>query len=178
MFNEDYYVKKLDSKNIKSEFNKLSNNLVMAYTNDIRYKVDHINNGEKLTERPITSKDIRDKFIAYSDNLPFGILSNSSYIDLKKMKIISSVTFSDEYKILKTESRIIANSLRTLKMPLFLGYLKDAFKMHFNELLLEEDLLEYINLNRNKVQYVWIDEFKKWLKELREVVDQESMIKK
>ena len=69
MFNEDYYVKKLDSKNIKTEFNKLSNNLVKAYTKDIRYMVDHINKGEKLTERPINSKDIRDKFIAYSDNL-------------------------------------------------------------------------------------------------------------
>ena len=31
LFNEDYYAKKLDSENIKSEFNKLSNNLVMAY---------------------------------------------------------------------------------------------------------------------------------------------------
>ena len=82
LFNEDYYVKKLDSKNIKSECNKLSNRLVKAYTKDVRYMVDHINNGEKLIERPINSKDIRDKFIAFSDNLPFGILSNSSYIDL------------------------------------------------------------------------------------------------
>ena len=47
-------------------------------------------------------------------------------------------------------------------MPLFLGFLRDAFKMHFNDAL-EEELLEYIKLNRNKVQYVWIDEFKKWL---------------
>ena len=71
LLNEDYYVKKLVSKNIKSEFNKLSNNLVMAYTKDIRYIADHINNGGKLRERPINSKDNRDKFIAYSDNLPF-----------------------------------------------------------------------------------------------------------
>ena len=33
---------------------------------------------KNLKERPINSKDIRDKFIAYSDNLPFGILSDSS----------------------------------------------------------------------------------------------------
>ena len=81
-FNEDYHVKKLDSKNIKSEFNKLSNVLVKAYTEDIRYMVDHITSGEKLTGRPINSKNIRDKFIAYNDILPFGILSKSSYIDL------------------------------------------------------------------------------------------------
>ena len=175
--NEDYYVKKLDSKNIKSEFNKFFNNLVKTYTKDIRYMADHINNGEKLTERPINSKDIGDTFIGYSDNLPFGILSDSSSIDLKKLKIVSSVTFDDEYKILKTESRITANSLRTLKVSLFLGFLKDAFKMRFNDVL-EEELLESIKLNRNKVQYVGTDEFRKWLKELREVIDQENMIKK
>ena len=58
LFNEDYYIKKLDSKNIKSEFNKLSNNLVKAYTKDIRYMVDHINNGEKLKKDPLIQKII------------------------------------------------------------------------------------------------------------------------
>ena len=56
LLNEDYYV-----KNIKSEFKKLSNNLINAHTKNIRYMVDHINNGEKLTERPINLKDIRDQ---------------------------------------------------------------------------------------------------------------------
>ena len=94
------------------------------------------------------------------------------------MKIVSSVTFDDEYKILKTESRIMVNSLRTLKMPSCLGFLKDAFKTNFNDDVSEEELLEYIKSNRNIVQYVWIDVFKKWLKKLREVYDQEHMIKK
>ena len=74
LFNEDYYV-----RNIKSEFKKLSNNLVTAH---IRHMLDYINNGEKLKERPINLEDVRDKSIAYSNNLPFGILSKSSYIDL------------------------------------------------------------------------------------------------
>ena len=139
--------------------------------------MNHINNGEKLTERPINSKDIKDKFIAYNDILPFGILSKSSYTDLREMKIVCSVTFDDEYKILKTKSRIMLKSLRTLKMPLFLGFLRDTFEMHFSDVL-EEELLKYLKFNRNKVQYVWIGEFKKWLKELREVIDQENMIKK
>ena len=62
-------------------------------------------------------------------------------------------------------------------MPLFLGFLRDTFKMRFSDVL-EEEVLKYIRLNRNKVQYVWIGEFKKWLKELKEVIDQENMIKK
>ena len=55
LFNEDYYVE-LDSKSIKSEFKKLSNNLVKACNKDIRYMVDHINNGEKLTKDPLIQK--------------------------------------------------------------------------------------------------------------------------
>ena len=94
------------------------------------------------------------------------------------MKIVSSVTFDDEYKILKTESRIMVKSLRTLKMPLFLGFLRNPFIIYLNDNSLEEELLKHIELNKNKVQYVWTDEFKKWLKELREVIDQENMIKK
>ena len=63
-------------------------------------------------------------------------------------------------------------------MPLFLGFLRNPFIVHFDCNALEEELLEYIELNRNKVQYMWIDEFKKWLIGLREVIDQENMIKK
>ena len=84
LFSEDFYVKKLDSKNIKSEFNKLSNNLLKEHTRDISYMVDYINNGEKLKEIGISLKDVRDRFRAYSDNLSFGILSKSSHIGLKK----------------------------------------------------------------------------------------------
>ena len=99
--NEDYCL-----ENIENEFNKLVNNLVEANTKDIRYIVDHMNNGENIKETPINLEDFRDKFIAYNDISPFGILSKLSYIDLIKMNIISSVTFDDEYKILKTKSRM------------------------------------------------------------------------
>ena len=51
------------------------------------------------------------------------------------MKIVSSVTFDDEYKILKTKSRITVNSLSTLKMPLFLEFLRDSFVTNFGDVL-------------------------------------------
>ena len=89
--NEDYC-----KENMKNKFNKLSNNLVEVNTKDIRYIVDHINNGKNLKKTLINLEDIRDKFIAYNDILPFGVLSKSSYIDDRKMNIISSVTFDDE----------------------------------------------------------------------------------
>ena len=63
-FNEDYYV-----ENIESEFNIL----VRAHTKDITNMVDII-----------ILIMMKNKFIAYSDNLPSGLLSKSSYIDLKK----------------------------------------------------------------------------------------------
>ena len=46
LFNEDYYVEKLDSKNIKSEFKELYSNLVVPYTRDIACMLDYINKGE------------------------------------------------------------------------------------------------------------------------------------
>ena len=69
---------------------------------------------------------------------------------------------------------MMIKSLKTLKKPLFLGLLKYISE----EELLEEKLLEYIELNKNKVQKVWIDEFKKWLKELTDAIDQKYMIKR
>ena len=76
------------------------------------------------------------------------------------MKMVSSVTFDDEYNILLTESRIMVKSLITLKIPLYLEFLRNPFVALFNDNALEEELLEYIKLNRNKVHYVRIDDFK------------------
>ena len=89
-------------------------------TKDIRYIANHINNGENI----INLEDIRDKFIADNDILTFAILPKLSYIDLRKINIISSVIFDDEYKILEIKSRMMVKSLKALKMPLFLGFLK------------------------------------------------------
>ena len=44
--------------------------------------------------------------------------------------------------------------------------------MHYNDVIKEEEeILKYVKLNISKLHYVSIDEFKKWLKELREVID-------
>ena len=43
---------------------------------------------------------------------------------------------------------------------------------------MKEEVLKHVKLNISKVHYVWIDEFKKWLKEVREVIDQECIIKR
>ena len=149
-------------ENVKNELNKLSNNLVEANAKDIRCIVEYINNGESLKEIRINLEGIRDKFMVYNDTLPFGILSESSYIDLRKMNIIYSIIFDAEYKSLETKA------LKSLKIPLFLGFLKYISE----EELSEEKLLEYIKLNKNKVQNVWTDEYKKWLKELTDSVSQ------
>ena len=147
----------------KNKFNKLFNNLAEANAKDIRHIVDNINNGENLKETPI-----RDKFIAYNDILPFVILSKSSYIDLRKMNINSYVSFDDEHKTLETKT------LKSLKMLLFLNFLKYISE----EEVSEEKLLEYIKLNKNKVKNVSTDEYKRYLKELKDSINQKCMIKR
>ena len=110
---KDYYI-----KNMKDEFNKISDNLVETNVKVIRCIVDYINNGESLKEIPINLEDIREKLIAYNDTLSFGILSKSSYIDLRKMNIFYSVIFDAEYKPLETKS------LKSLKNAIVFRYFK------------------------------------------------------
>ena len=170
-YNEDYCI-----ENIKSEFEKISHNLVEVHNKGVTYTVDYINNGENLKEISIDLEDTKDKFIAYNDTLPFGILSISSYIDLKKMKVVYSVVDNDKFKVLKRKSKIMIKSLKVSKMSLFLRFLKNPFNIIFNDEALEEGLKEYIELNKDKLNYIWINEHKIWLKEYRKVIDQVRMI--
>ena len=66
--------------------------------------VDYINKGENLKKRPIDLSN-KNKYMAYCTELPFGILSYCSYIDLEKMKIVFSVVQKNEHKLLGTKSK-------------------------------------------------------------------------
>ena len=72
------------------------------------------------------------------------------------MKIVYSFVDHNNFKILKRKSKIMIKSLKILKMPLFLGFLKNPFNVIFNNAALEE-------LNKDKLNYIWINEYKKWL---------------
>ena len=75
----------------------------------------------------------------------------------------------------KSKSKSLkTKSLKALKMPLFLGFLKYISEEEESE----EELWKYIELNKNKVQNIWTDEYKKWPKELRDSISQKCMIKR
>ena len=80
----------LTIKKIKSNSTKLSNSLnvklIKGDRKNIQYLVDYINKGENLIKRPIDLSN-KNKCMASCSELPFGILSYSSYIDLEKMKM-------------------------------------------------------------------------------------------
>ena len=86
------------------------------------------------------------------------------------MKIVPSVIFDDEYKLLGTKSKKMVAALKILKMLLIIGFLKtlrDNNKTHSNDIILEEELLKYMRLNKKDIEYIRIKEFIKRLKELR-----------
>ena len=56
------------------------------------------------TLKPIDSSN-KNKCMAYCSELPFGILSYSSYIDLEKMKIVFCKIEKDEHRLLGTKSK-------------------------------------------------------------------------
>ena len=51
--------------------------------------VDYINKGKNLKTKPIDSSN-KNKCRAYCGDLPFGILSYCRYIDLEKIKTVST----------------------------------------------------------------------------------------
>ena len=64
----------------------------------------------------------------------------------------------------------MANALRLLKMPLFIGFLKnlrEKHKIYSGDNVLEEELLKYIELNKNKMDYIVIKKFKNKLTALK-----------
>ena len=77
----------LTIKGRKNKFNKLSNSLYIKLIKEdkknIQYMVDYLNKGKKLKIKPIDLSN-KNKCMAYCCESPFGILSYSSYIDLKK----------------------------------------------------------------------------------------------
>ena len=52
--------------------------------------VDYIDKGKNLEIKPIDLSN-KNKFMVYCSKLLFGTLSYSSYIDIEKMKIGSSI---------------------------------------------------------------------------------------
>ena len=112
----------LSTKERKAKFNKLSNDLniklIKGNKNFILYAKDCINNGENLRKKPI-NLSIKNKQTAFCSNLPFGILSFSSYVDIESMNIISSDVDINERKLLGTKSKQVVNALKLLEIPLF-----------------------------------------------------------
>ena len=56
---------------------------------------------------------------SFFSNLPFGLLSFSSYVDIESMYIISFDEKMSEYKLLGTKSKTIVNVIKLFKKPLF-----------------------------------------------------------
>ena len=84
---------------------------------------NYIKNGENYNKKPI-DLSFKNKQIAFCPELPFGLLSFSSYVDIKAMNIISSDVEINEYKLLGTKSEKLANILKQLGILHFLGFFK------------------------------------------------------
>ena len=128
---------------------------------------NYINNGKNLNKKPL-NLSIKNKQIAFCSNLPFWILSFSSYVDIESMNIISSDVDTNEYKLLGTKSKQIVNALKLLGMPLFLGFLKK---------LKSDDIENYILLNCTKsniakLRYIMVKKFKDELKNLQSILNE------
>ena len=84
--------KEIEKLKIEGKFNELVNHLSIKLIKGSKKTIfsiaESINNRKNLKMEPIESR-LKDKCIAYYDELPFGILS-SCYINIETMNIISS----------------------------------------------------------------------------------------
>ena len=155
--------------NNENEFSNGSANLVQSHSKDINYVVNQINRGEKFRETPIDS-NIKNKFIAYCYELPYRMLDESSYIDLNKMKIVSSMVDLSEYKFLINKSANL-EALKTLKMPLFLGFLNilRIIDTRRAEDVVLKEFTGFMKFNKKNIQQIWSEELRSKLLEQGEI---------
>ena len=83
----------MSSQKTEMKFKKLSNNMNIKLVNGLGLHISLIkkntDNGKNLKIKPVDSS-IQNKEIACCSELPFGILSFNSYLDIESMSIISS----------------------------------------------------------------------------------------
>ena len=121
--------------------------LTKGTKNSIFHTKDHINNEKNLSKKPVHLSR-KNKQIYFCPELPFGILSFSSYVHIEAMVIISFEVDMNEQKLLGTISKQIVNALKLLGMP-FLGFLKklnEESKIKSEDI--DDELLKYIELNK------------------------------
>ena len=103
--------------------NDLNIKLIEGTNGTMFHMKDYINNGENFKTKPIDSS-LKNKCIAYCLELPFIMLSFSSYVDIEAMNIISSDVEINEYKLLGFKSNELVNALKQLDIVHFLGFCK------------------------------------------------------
>ena len=67
------------------------------------YMTDYISIGKNLKIKPIDS-NFSNKQIAYCPDLPFGIISFNSFVNIETMNIIPSDVEVNEHKLIGTKS--------------------------------------------------------------------------
>ena len=82
----------------------------------ILYMTEYISNGKNLKIKPIDSNS-NNKQIAYCPNLPFGIISFNSFVNIETLNVIFSDVEVNEYEFIGTKSDKLVNALRQLGLP-------------------------------------------------------------
>ena len=147
------YIKKMSSLTKKEKFNKLPNDLniklIKGTKNFILYMKDYINNGENLN---------KNQFF-------------ECYLILDMQIIVSSDVEMNKYKLLGTELKKIVDASKHLDIPHFSGLfkqLKEEGKLKSDNT--DDELLKYIKLNKTKLSYMMIKEFKDSLTDLKTIL--------
>ena len=105
------------------EFNKLCIYPIKGVAKHILHNTEYIANGKNLKRKPINS-NFSNKQIAYCFELPFGIISFNSFVNIENINIIFCDVEVNEYKLIGTKSDELVNALKQLGLPHFFGFIR------------------------------------------------------
>ena len=110
--------------------------------------------------------NLLNKKIAYYFELPFGILTSNSYVDIEIMCIISSDVKINEYKLFLINTLSFSYSFKKLEILHYLGFLKHLTKIDS----------DFIDIYHKLKVSIAIKDHENNVKQLKELRDLEVLI--
>ena len=151
------------NQTIEIKFSELSNKLINGLKLYISLIKRNIYNGKNLKINSVDSSS-QNREVAFCSELPIGILSFNSYLDIRSMNIIFSSVEKNEHKFLNIRSLYFMYACLKLVILDYLGFHKYSEQTGYNF-----NHLEISNIYHELEVYITTKNNAKQLKELKEL---------
>ena len=115
---------------------------------------EYISNGKNL-KIILIDLSFKNKQIAYCPDLPFGIISFNSFVNIETMNTIFSDLEVNEYELIGTKSDELVNALKQLGLPHFFGFIRKLLlRDKLRSKNLDNEMILYLTINEKELDYI------------------------